>query len=400
MRVKGTKGGREAEAQPRRVLVAAVVLAWWSVVEVGGAEGFTLETGQGVALQRIEVPVVIPTNYPTVGLRLDVSFGTDEQVVAGEFLDSLTVTLRTTNRSHSVTVLTADRFGVTLAPESPLGLLDPLKDFLIGPADPDPGNTLFAFQSHQRTLVQIPAAFLTEPSVLVLSLFDNEDSEVTRAVIARLRVRPGAAQLLTLESSASPAGPYAVEAAEFDRLAQSVTLPRAGRQRFYRLRGETPSSVTRLRRVNSDVVVEYEKDLGQPVLRLEGADLPGGPYATVNNAVIDLAARRIVVPLLNAPGFFRMGGSHPARIVNDVVSGEFRRLEFEVTPVPPQLESSAAAMGPFAAETGVRTDPFGRTLVLPGGGVARFYRIASDLPWIIQGTSAVGDDLVLQYEDP
>jgi hypothetical protein len=104
--------------------------------------------------------------------------------------------------------------------------------------------------------------------------------------------------------------------------------------------------------------------------------------------------------LHNAPGFFRIAGSHPARIINDEVRGEFRLLQFDVRPVPPKLESSARVSGPYAEETSAVPDAFAEKLTLPKYGLARFYRLASEIPLIIRQISSRGDDVLISYEEP
>jgi len=365
------------------------------------ANSVALDTGTGVALQRVSFPLVVPTNQPAAALRFDVAFATEEQIVGGEFVDSFTVTLRTTNRAHVATVLTVDRFGVAWVPGGPGGLLDPIRDFFVTPAEPFFGNDQFPFQIHYNVLVQIPPPFLAQPSVLVVTLFDNEDAESSRASLSNLEIRPGTMSLLTLQSSASPAGPYQREpSAVFNPIARTVTVPRAGAHRLFRLRGDTNSRVTRFQIQNGTLLIDYDKEIGQPVLRLTGANTPDGPFLPVSNAVFDLDARKVFVPLLNAPGFFRMAGSHPARIINDEVSGEQRILEFEVAPIPPRLESSSVAAGPYTEEPGVVANGLARQLRLPVGGINRFYRINSDVPTIVREISVDGNNLVIKYAAP
>jgi hypothetical protein len=382
------------------MLLLASWTLWLATGAAAGTNVLQLETGQGTALQRVSVPLAIPTNFPAAGLRFEVEFGTDEFIVAGEFVDSFTLTLRTTNRSHTVTLLTVDRFGATWLPGDPGGLLDRERDLFFAPTAA-PGTAPFAFQFRYTVLVQIPAPFLTQPSLLVATLFDNEDTDGSRAILSGLQLRPGDSSRLALESSINPAGPYQREAsAVFDPIFQTVTMPKAGARRLYRLRGETSSRVTGFQIEDDTVVIDYEKDLGQPVLRVTGANRPSGPFVPVNNAVLDLNARKAFIPLLNAPAFFQIAGTHPARILNDVVSGEQRILDFEVVPIPPQLESSAEVTGPFAEESGVIADGFARRLRAPVGGVTRFYRIVSDIPWILRETSLNGNNIVIKYADP
>jgi len=360
-----------------------------------------LETGQGAALQRVTLPLTIPTNFASASLRFDFSFGTDEQIVPGEFLDSLTISLRTTNRAHVATVLTVDRFGVTWAPDGPAGVLNPDEDIQFEPASAHPASIQFLARAAYRVVIEIPAPFLQNPSVVVVSLFDNGNPDNSRAILNDLRVRPGTTTLLALESSASPAGPFAREpSAVVNLLQQTLTVRKTGAHRYFRLRGDTNSTITRLGFSGQQMVLNYDADLGQLNLRLEGANNPAGPFRPVNNAAFDLSARKVFIPLLNAPGFFQIVGSHPARIINDEVSGEQRILGFDVAPKVPALESSSQPGGPFAEEMGVTADAFARRLTLPHGGAARFFRIASESPQVIQDISPAGDNLVLRYEDP
>jgi hypothetical protein len=376
-------------------------LALWPAAGAAVGANVTLQTGQGTALQRVSVPLAIPTNYPAAGLRFEVAFGTDEFIVGGEFVDSFTLTLRTTNRSHTVTLLTVDRFGATWLPGEGGGLLDRERDLSFAPAAAAPGTSNFNVQIRYTVLIQIPPPFLSQPSVLIATLFDNEDAEASGAVLSGLQIRPGDSSKLALESSVLPGGPYQLEtAAVFDPIFQTITVPKAGARRLYRLRGETASRVTAFQIEDGTVVIDYEKDLGQPLLHVTGANHPSGPFLPVNNAVLDLNARKAFIPLLNAPAFFQITGSHPARIVNDVVSGNQRVLDFEIAPIPPQLETSSEASGPYATESGVIADGFARRLRVPVGGATRFYRIASDIPWVIRETSPNGNNIVIQYADP
>jgi hypothetical protein len=360
-----------------------------------------LETGGGIALQRVSVPVVAPTNYPSASVRFDVSFVTNERLLPGEFLDSFTLSLRNTNRTIVAAVLTVDRFGIIWAPVTPGGFSIAAEDLAFEPAPSPPDSSNFLFQASYRVLVNLPPALLRQPAALVLSLFDNDDSEASRAIVSDVRVRLGLTSPLALESSAIASGPYGRESgAAVNRLRQTLTVPRAGGQRFFRLRGETNSSIARLTRIGQDIELRYEAALGQLNLVLEGANEPPGPFAPVLNAQFDLNAHKVFVPLLNAPGFFRIGGSHPARIINDEVIGNQRVLEFEVHPKPPVIESAAQVNGPFAEESGVTVDPFAQLLQLPRGGVARFYRVSGELPLVLQGISVAGEKIIVSYEEP
>lgn len=362
-----------------------------------------LETGRGLVLERSVLPVEVPVNVPSAALRFEVAFGTDELLLPGEFVDSLTVTLRTTNRSHSVTLMTVDRFGVVWAPGAlPGGLLEPATALTYGPMVAVPvGMTPFDFVVTHAVLLQLPEPFLGRSCQLIVSLFDNGDGEASRGELGGVSVRSGNPATITVESSAAVAGPYAPEdEVRVDPLLQTITLSRAGARRFYRLAGETSSRVLRLQRASTGLVFDYDKEIGTPVLAVVGANAPDGPFLPVPGATIDLAARQAVVPLLNAPGFLRVSGSHPILVTRDVVSGEQRLLGFQVFPISPGLESSADVEGPYAPETGVVADPFLRRLRLPGGGVARFYRVKADVPVRLRETVIQGDDVRMTYELP
>ena len=381
-------------------LLAFSLSLWTSLASASslGPAPLVLQTGSGSALNRVTIPIVVPTNYSSASVSFEVSFGTDERPIAGEFLDSFTVSLRNSDRTVVATVLTVDRFGATWRPVSPGAAEIPQRDLLF---EPESGTTGFAFQENFTVRVELPPALLLQPAVMVLSLFDNQDQEASRAVISNLRVKLGLHSLLALESSAAAAGPYAPEAGvAFNRLRQTVQVPKAGFQRFFRLRGDTPSRLQRARRAGANFLLDYEADLGPVNLRLFGSNQPDGPFLPVKNASFNLSARTVSVPLFNAPGFFQIGGSHPARIVNDEVRGEFRVLEFDVRPVPPKLESSARVQGPYAEEASAISDAFAQRLTLPKHGLTRFYRLASELPLIIRHISSQGDDVLISYEEP
>src|SRR5687768_10173359 len=80
-----------------------------------------LRTGSGSALIRTNLPWAANSNLTHPALVFAVGFGSDEAFVPGELFDSLTLTVRNQDRTFVAPALTADLFGLTLAPANPDG---------------------------------------------------------------------------------------------------------------------------------------------------------------------------------------------------------------------------------------------------------------------------------------
>lgn len=383
----------------KKLLIALGML--FGVLAVRAAEvpsRLEMGTGVGVVLDRqvIDVDGVGPASGAAI--RVDIEFASDERVLAGELIDSFTLTLRTASGSSLIPLISLDAFGPAWLPTSPgaPALVPPAWFQSELPATPREGY----FQNARWTAVfELPPSCLSQPLQLVGSLFDNLDSQPSVAVLHTARVVSSLALPIVLESSASLFGPFAAEpSALVDRANRLVRLPRPSPQRFFRLNGDASSRIVKLSRVGTDWALDYEADLGTPVLRVEGSN-DRSLFSRVSNATIDLATRTARIPLFNSFAFFRMGGTHPVRVVGDEVSGENRILRFEVFPKVPSVLSSSQFNGPFAQEGGVRSDAFARRLLIPAEGFTRYFRLSTAVGLQLDGLTMTDSEWVLHYEE-
>ena len=83
-----------------------------------------LRTGTGEATVSLSLSLQVPAT--SARLSFEFGFATDERPELGAFLDSFSLTLRTTDTVSTSLLLTSDESGVTWAPDSPPALaLDP-----------------------------------------------------------------------------------------------------------------------------------------------------------------------------------------------------------------------------------------------------------------------------------
>lgn len=367
-------------------------------LSAGGDPRLEMGTGAGLVLDRQVIGVDGVGAASGAALRVEIEFASDERVLPGELIDAFTLTLRTASGSSLIPLVSLDSFGPTWLPASPgAPALVPQSWFQSElTAKPREGY----FQNSRWTAVfELPPACLSQPLQLVASLFDNLDSQPSVAVIHTARVVSSLALPIALESSASLFGPFATEpSAQVDRANRLVRLPRPSPQRFFRLSGDVSSRIVKMSRVGTDWALDYEADLGTPVLRVEGSN-DRSLFSRVSNATIDLATRTARIPLLNSFAFFRIGGTHPVRIVGDEVSGENRILRFEVFPKVPSVLSSSQFNGPFAQEGGVRSDAFAKRLLVPAEGFTRYFRLSTAVALQLDGLTMTDTEWVLHYEE-
>ena len=269
-----------------------------------GASGFG--TGGGQALQRSNLSFMLPTNLPSVSLSFDVGFGTDEVVVSGEFYDSFSATLRNSNRTFTASLLTADVFGVAWAPTDTSGntLTNTL---LFEPTQFPPVAHLFALRFSYHAAVEIPAFMFGQSGTLLVSLFDNLDQEASVGFVQNIRLGPGLNAPLALESSAAANGPYAEELGiRINRVLQTITLPGGGMARFFRLRGQGPNQITRMRAVGNDFVFDYEISPPGSVPVLESSARVQGPFASEGGVTADPVTKRLQVSRTGQGRFYRL----------------------------------------------------------------------------------------------
>lgn len=384
---------------PIKSLIALWVLFW--VLSVHAAEvpsRLEMGTGVGVVLDRQVLGVEGVGAGSGAALRIDIEFATAERVLPGEVIDSFTLTLRNASGSSLIPLVSVDAFGPAWLPASPGAPALVPQAWLQSELKANPREGYF-LNTRWTAVFELPPSCLSQPLQLVASLFDNLDSQPSVAFIHDARVVSSLTLPIVLESSASLFGPFATEpSAQVDRANRLVRLSRPSPQRFFRLSGDTPSRIVKMSRQGTDWALDYEADLGTPVLRVEGSN-DRSLFTRVSNATIDLTARTARIPLLNSFAFFRMGGSHPVRIVGDEVSGETRILRFEVFPRVPGVVSSSQFNGPFAQEGGVKSDAFAKRLLIPAEGFTRYFRLSSAVGLELEGLTMTETEWVLHYAE-
>jgi hypothetical protein len=360
-----------------------------------------LGTGGGWPLQRAGLVLDLPTNLASISLTFDFAFGTDETVVPGEFYDSFSVTLRSTDRSYVAALLTADLFGPAWSPPNPAGQAQ-TNLLLFEPA------AVSALLNHRATrfaytvAVELPALLFGQMGALSLSLFDNLDADASLGWVQNLSIGPGLNTPLAIESSALPNGPFAEEpGVSIDRVRRTITLRGGGQARFYRLQSAGASRIVKISREGRDLTLDYEASLpANLLLTLETTTGQRGVFRAVPEARFDLTNRTIRVDRSLVGGSLRVNGNAPASITGTQDDGPDLLLTFVVSPPVPTVESSARVPGPYALEAHVVADAARQHLRLPRGTGARFFRVRSDLSLVIRRLEQVGDDLILHYDLP
>ncbi len=131
----------------------------------------TLQTGGGPLTTSTQTfPVsLLPNNQ----LLLSFGFATQEQPVAGQFLDAATITLQGITGSPTAIFLTVDAGGVLWAPSSPGALpLNPA-DWAATPLSYRDTSQPWLFQVAYSFSVPVPSEFAGSTANLFLDLYDN-----------------------------------------------------------------------------------------------------------------------------------------------------------------------------------------------------------------------------------
>lgn len=276
---------------------------------------FSLKTGSGSVLLRTNLPWSAPTNLTHPALAFAFGFGSDDVFTNGEFFDSFTLTVRNEDSSFVAPILTADLFGVTLAPSNPDGTQFDESDVQTEELLFPPLATNFRFQQAFLVLVELPPALAGQSGTVGLSLFDNLNGRGSLGFISHLAVVPGPRSLLVIESSASVAGPYAREDGVSVRHARRcLTLPFPGVDRFYRLRAAAQSRITDPLLAGGDWLFHYTGAAGQIAPILESSAQAAGPYAVESGVNADTATKTLRHRQEGAARFFRIGCEIPLRI--------------------------------------------------------------------------------------
>ena len=152
-------------------------------------DGSSLQTGGGDALVTAteELSSALPEG---LFLRFRFSYGTDETATAGEFKDSFSIGLFGDDAGLNALFLTADVFGLHLAPENTGGIELAAGSLQLTPAE-IPGETAgFNASFSFNVQAEIPARFSERSANLRLDLFDNGNSAQSLGYIDQISVVP------------------------------------------------------------------------------------------------------------------------------------------------------------------------------------------------------------------
>lgn len=376
------------------------LLALGSVWAHGDTNLVVLSGNQGSVLTRSNLSFQVPADQ-AASLRFEVGFATDEPLSSGEFPDSLTLTLRNADRTVSAALLTVDRFGPSWAPADPAG--QRFGGTLAYEALPalDLAHA-YALRFSFIVAVELPRLLLGPPGgLLLLSLFDNLDGAASLGWVRNWSLGPGLDVPVALESSASPAGPFAEESGVTrNHIQRTLALPAGGSARFYRLRSQGPSRILSMDTAGDELILRYDASVPELNLELQSAAQSSGPYQALPGARFDLTNGTVRVERSLAGAIFRLTGNAVAVITGSRVEGEDVVLTFKVLTPVPILESSAQAAGPFAAEMSVGADPVRRELRIQRRSASRFYRLRSERSLVIRHLERVGATWTFHYELP
>ena len=311
-----------------------VIMLWVTVCIARAQTGITNEppytvfrTGSGQTLQSLGLPIQTPVATATPTLTFEFGFATAETEATNTFFDSFSLTLQTTNLMTTALVLTADRTGVAWAPMTP-GALP------ISPEDIERDAVPFANLSPALPLrfayfvtFVIPDAFAGTALNILFDLFDNLNASPSLAYVSNLHVDAAALvrfyrlrsnlrtsldsirndgasvvlkyhflpQTLELQSAPSASGPYSPDT-NFVMQAgtQTLSLPRPGGNRFYRLISEAPSRLVSSRLNGNQVLLEYE--LEPQFLAVESAFSLSSKFSEEPVVRVEAARRTLRVP--------------------------------------------------------------------------------------------------------
>ena len=306
-------------------LSAASALAQSGITNEGPLTVF--RTGGNEPLLTLSVPVgPAPTNSPSF-LQFDFGFGTAETNAPSTFFDSFSVTLQRNDQSATALLLTADQTGVQWAPPNPGGLaLDPAgvqradTDF---PSLDPPMPLRFAFS----VTFAIPMALTGGPLTLFFDFFDNLNSLASLAWVQNVRLRTATA--LKLFSAPSFEGPFAEEsAALLNETSRTFTLNKGTGRRYFRIGGDRPTKIDRVRLLGEQVVLEYHF----VQVALESAPSFAGPFKEQSGAVSNSTNRTFSVSAPSDNRFYRVVSDVPTRLKAPRLNGNQHVLEYEFVP--------------------------------------------------------------------
>lgn len=154
------------------------------------AADVALATGSGQSLLTASVLAPTPLSDSLPRLSLDLAFATDETPQGGSFLDSFSVSLRSADGSRTALLLTADAFGLQLAPPNPGGFsIAPgsIRTEVIpyfGSASDPAGRVAIAVS------FDVPLEFTAQTNTVLFDLFDNGNAAGSLGLARNIAVVP------------------------------------------------------------------------------------------------------------------------------------------------------------------------------------------------------------------
>ena len=142
----------------------------------GFGEPWVADTSVADTLQTFSVDV--PGSFTSLGhFQYEIGFGTSEEPATGSLFDSLTISLAQPDGSQSAIIVTADVFGLTIAPISPGSVLAGGGNILVQPVSPNSTTlrdspTMFAYS----VSVSLPPALAGQDLRSTFSFFNNGDA--------------------------------------------------------------------------------------------------------------------------------------------------------------------------------------------------------------------------------
>jgi hypothetical protein len=348
----------------------------------------TLHAAEGPLTRVAEVSLradgatALHTSDPLIGLPFGVGveriemvfgFGSMEGPSAGEFLDALSVSLQPVGTERTALLFTADAHGVSWAPPNEGGFEMAASALVRSEiVFSDTHEPAWPLAVAYELSFGIPREVYDCGTRLVVDLFDNRDARASIGFVRDVRLIARAPYFL-LESSASPAGPFAAEMG-VTREARQFRLRAGGVARFFRLRADSPVTL-RILPADPDAW-RFAYEFPAPEARLEGAPRPNGPYTAFPAAVLDPEARRFRVTPSAALQFFRVRANVRTVITAARRAGADLEVSFEYRPSVFAMQSSAQPCGPFADDSMARFNTASQTITVSRAAQVRFFRIA------------------------
>jgi uncharacterized protein (TIGR03382 family) len=173
-----------------RAELILAVLVCLQVADRAAAQGVIvpLNTGQGRTLTSEFRALTVDGSQGPASLLFNFGFATAETPQPANFLDSITVTLQTTNRTLTAVYLTMDANGLQIAPSSAGAVaLDPGKIQTSPFSYPSLQPVLPTRDAYQVTAA-IPPEFDGQSVNVFFDLYDNLDSRASQAWFSDLRI--------------------------------------------------------------------------------------------------------------------------------------------------------------------------------------------------------------------